>query len=189
MSTPKLRVAIFIDGLNTMFRLRDSGWEEFFDVGHLGQRLARNRQLVGVYFFRAVPSCPPLDKVQYWKERQHLDRVEEQLRSDHGERVRYGYMAPRGRSWEEKQVDVWLACEMLNKAFRNTYDIAILVTADTDLVPAVHHTRMLGKGVELLVFPKSSVTITQLVRAVNSTTTARRSFFQPYNAPTGLALN
>ena len=58
-------------------------------------------------------------------------------------------------------------------------NIAILVTADTDLVPAVYHARLVGKGVELLVFPKSRPTVTQLVRAVNSTTTARRSFFRP----------
>ena len=95
--------------------------------------------------------------------------------------VRYGYMVHRKKEWQEKQVDVWLASEMITQASNNAYDIAILVTADTDLVPAVDHARMHhDKGVELVVFPKSIVNVTQLVRAANSTTTARRSWFRPY---------
>ena len=163
-----------------MFRLRDSGWEESFDVGYLAQRLLRNRDLTNVFFFTATPSAPPLSQAQYWKERRHLDRVDAQLWKDHARKVRYGYLAPRSWGWQEKQTDVWLASEMITQAWFNSYDIAILVTADTDLVQAVWHVRMLFKGVELLVFPKSSTTVTQLVQAANSTTTARQPWFRPY---------
>jgi uncharacterized LabA/DUF88 family protein len=173
-------VAVFIDGLNIMHRLRESGWEELFDVGYLAQRLARGRDLIGVFFFRAAPQSPPLDRTQYWKELKHLRIVEAQLWTGHGRMVRYGYMR-KNKEWREKQVDVWLASEMITQASRNAYDIAILTTADTDLVPAVDHARLAhDKGVELLVFPRSGVNVTQLVRAASSTTTARRSWFRPY---------
>src|SRR2546428_9177633 len=89
---PKTRVAVFVDGQNTMFRLRDCGWEEFFDVEYLAERLARNRDLTGVFFFRAAPSSPPLTKAQYWSERNHLNYVEGQLWDRHGRVIRYGYM-------------------------------------------------------------------------------------------------
>ena len=95
LSRRPTRVAIFIDGLNTMFRLRESGREESFDVGYLAQRLARNRDLANVFFFTATPSAPPLSQAQYWKERRHLDRVEAQLWKDHARKVRYGYLAPK----------------------------------------------------------------------------------------------
>jgi len=175
------RVAVFIDGLNVIHRLRESGWEELFDVGFLAQKLARKRYLAGVFFFRASPQSPPLDQARYWDEVKHLRLVEKQLWASHGRMVRYGYMVHRKKEWQEKQVDVWLASEMITQASNNAYDIAILVTADTDLVPAVDHARMHhDKGVELVVFPKSIVNVTQLVRAANSTTTARRSWFRPY---------
>jgi len=180
LSIPRPRVAVFIDGLNTMFRLRELGWEECFDIGYLAQRLARKRELVGVFFYRAAPSSPPLSQKQYWIERHHLDHIESQLWKDFGRKVRYGYMVSRGRKWLEKQTDIWLASEMISLAHGNAYDIAILVTADSDQVPAAEHVRMVGKGVELLVFPNSQPAITQLVRAVNSTTTARHSFFKCY---------
>jgi len=173
-------VAVFIDGLNTMFRLRELGWEECFDIGYLAQRLARTRELVGVYFYRAAPSSPPLSQKQYWIERHHLDQIEGQLWKDYGRKVRYGYMVLRNWGWLEKQTDIWLASEMISLAHQNAYDIAILVTADSDQAPSAEHVRMADKGVELLVFPKGRPAITQLVRAANSTTTARRSFFRPY---------
>ena len=181
LSSPKPRLAVFIDGLNVMFRLREAGWEEFFDVGYLAQRLKRGRELVGVFFFRAAPQSPPLDRAQYWSEVRHLNRVGNQLWKSHARLVRYGYMILRDGRWQEKQIDVWLASEMITQACANLYDIAILVTADTDLVPAVDHVRVAhNKGVELLVFPRSNTNVTQLVRAANSTTTARRSWFRPY---------
>lgn len=179
--SPRPRVAVFIDGLNAMFRLRESGWEEFFDVGYLAQRLTRGRELVGVFFFRAAPQSPPLDRAQYWSEVRHLQRVGTQLWKSHARLVRYGYMVCRNGRWQEKQVDVWLASEMITQASANAYDIAILMTADTDLVPAVDHVRVAhNKGVELVVFPRSNTNVTQLVRAANSTTTVRRSWFRPY---------
>jgi len=174
-------VAIFIDGLNTMFRLRESGWEEFFDVCHFGRRVARNRELVAVYYFRVRPAIPPIKtRAQYWAEMRYLARVEKQVFDEFGLYVRYGYVVERHYGWQEKQTDVWLASEMVNHAWRDTYDIGILVTADTDLVPAVEIVRFLGKGVELVVFPKANPNVTQLVKAAHSTTTARSSFFQPY---------
>ncbi len=181
LSRTSARVAIFVDGLNVMFRLRESAWQELFDVGHLAERLARGRELAGVFFFRAAPQAPPLDRAQYWKELRHLQRVEAQLWKGHGRMVRYGYMVLRKRDWKEKQVDVWIASEMITQACSNAYDVAVLVTADTDLVPAVDHVRVHhDKGVELLVFPKSRPNVNQLIRAANSTTTARRSWFRPY---------
>ena len=122
VDTPPLRVAVFIDGLNTMFRLRESGWEEFFDVTYLANRVARKRELIGAFFYRAAPSSPPLTQEQYWKERQHLDRVEAHLWKDYARKVRYGYMVPRGRRWHEKQTDVWLASEMVSLAHTNAYE-------------------------------------------------------------------
>lgn len=164
-----------------MFRLRESGWEEFFDVCHFARRVAGRRTLVGVYYFRVRPAIPPIKTwQQYWAEMAYLARVEKQLFDQFGLYVRYGYVAPRSYGWEEKQTDVWLASEMVNQAWMNTYDIAVLATADTDLVPAVWIVRLLNKGVELVVFPRAKPNVTQLVRSAQSWTTARSAFFQPY---------
>ena len=179
----RARVAVFIDGLNVMYRLRDSGWEEFFDVCHLAQRLAHRRQLEAVFYFRPRPQMPPIKTRQrYWDETRHIARIEKDLWDAYGRKVRFGWMVKRDWGWQEKRSDVWLASEMVAQAHKDAYDIAILVSADTDLIPAVEHVLMVDKGVELVVFPKCSTNVSELVKVSNSTTTARRSFFQPYSS-------
>ena len=175
-------MAVFIDGLNVMYRLRESGWQEFFDVCYLAQRLARDRPLEGVFYFRPRPQMPPIKtRTQYWAEVQHVQRIEKELHLHYGRWVRYGWMVKRDWGWQEKRTDVWLAAEMVAQAHQDRFDVAILVTADTDLVPAVEHVLMKDKGVELVVFPKCSTNVAELVKVSNSTTTARRSFFRPYS--------
>ena len=175
------RVAVFIDGLSAMHRLRDSGWEEHFDICYLAGRLARKRSLEGVFYFRPRPTMPPISsRARYWAEVQHVTRIEQALWQAYGRYVRFGWMVKRNWGWQEKRSDVWLAAEMVAEAHKNAFDVAILVTTDTDLVPAVEHVRMVGKGVELVVFPKCNTNVSELIKVCNSTTTVRASFFTPY---------
>lgn len=52
--------------------------------------------------------------------------------------------------WEvrEKGIDVLLAVDMLRGAVNDDYDVAVLMSADTDLLPAAEAVRELGKWVE-----------------------------------------
>lgn len=50
---------------------------------------------------------------------------------------------------EEKQTDVNIALHLLNEAYNNSYDIAMIMTNDTDLIPAIAMTRQ--------VFPQKKV--------------------------------
>jgi uncharacterized LabA/DUF88 family protein len=60
-------------------------------------------------------------------------------------------LAGRVTSWEvrEKGIDVLLAVEMAMGAMRDEYDVAVLVSEDTDLLPAVEAVIDLGKRVEV----------------------------------------
>ena len=175
------RVALYIDGLNVMFRLRECGWEEFFDVGRFARMVAGNRLLVGVRYFRARPSIPPIKtEAQYWAEVGYLQKVDEQMLAAFGQYVRYGYMAKRWHGWEEKKTDVWLGTQMVYDAAANVFDTAILVTADSDLVPAVEFVRHLDRSVELIVLPRAKPDVSQLLAEVDLVRRARPSWFVSY---------
>ncbi|MGH9891261.1 MAG: NYN domain-containing protein, partial [bacterium] len=47
----------------------------------------------------------------------------------------------------EKQVDVYIASQMVALAYENAYDVAILVSGDQDFVPAVETVQQKGKVV------------------------------------------
>jgi len=62
------------------------------------------------------------------------------------------YMIIRGRKQKEKTVDVRLAVDMLTYAIEDKFDLAILVTGDSDFVPAVERVRDLGKKIYISQF-------------------------------------
>lgn len=57
------------------------------------------------------------------------------------------------KTFHEKGVDVRIAVEMIRLARIDKYDKAILISSDTDLVPAVEEVRSLGKQVLYVGFP------------------------------------
>ena len=54
--------------------------------------------------------------------------------------------------YHEKGVDVKIAVHMLTGAYEESYDIAILLLSDTDLIPVIQKVRILGKTVEYIGF-------------------------------------
>ena len=175
------RVSVFVDGMNIMHRLRARGWEEFFDVGHFAHRIAGNRTLVGVFYFRPRPRMPPIETTQQLRAEQlHVQNIEAQLERDFGRYVRFGYMKKRRWGWEEKRTDVWIASQMVHDAAADAFDVAALVTADTDLVPAAEFVRMLNKDVELVMFPGPTPNVSELLEESSWVKPARKVYFQPY---------
>jgi uncharacterized LabA/DUF88 family protein len=66
-------------------------------------------------------------------------------------------------SWEEKETDVRIACKFLELAVNDTFDICYLLSADSDLVPAIETLRILYPSKQvILVTPPSKVKIDKL---------------------------
>jgi uncharacterized LabA/DUF88 family protein len=61
----------------------------------------------------------------------------------------------RRKSGEEKQVDVYLAAQMVAQAYENSYDVAILVSGDEDYVPAIEIAQHKGKLVFVASMPEA----------------------------------
>ena len=58
---------------------------------------------------------------------------------------------------QEKGTDINLAVNMLSKGYQNAYDVAILVSGDTDYIPVVKELHHLGKVVVLAAFPNQNI--------------------------------
>jgi len=66
--------------------------------------------------------------------------------------VKRGYILKSDGKYHEKGVDVQIAVDICMKAVRNEYDRLILVSSDTDLIPAIKEARTLKKEVEYVGF-------------------------------------
>lgn len=138
------RVAVFIDYQNCYKRARGA----FFDpsAGHtdgqvyprllaikLKQAVPSPRELVAVRVYRGLPSSKHDPKgygaadrqMAMWRKQALVDPVFRPL----------NYRDPS--SPKEKGIDVLIAIDMVMMAMRNDYDVSILVSDDTDLLPAL----------------------------------------------------
>jgi uncharacterized LabA/DUF88 family protein len=151
----KKKIAIFIDGGNFYQKIRENSLipkGTKFDYVKFANFLARGRNLVLKYYYIGiVRNHDQSDKSQ--------KMVESQQKLLHG-LENDGYKIKRGRivydnKIREKGVDVQIAIDLVIGAVENSYDVAIIVSSDTDLIPAIKYIRSKGKIVEYVGFAQA----------------------------------
>jgi uncharacterized LabA/DUF88 family protein len=151
------RVIAYIDGFNLYFGLKSSGWDRYLwlNVRALSQNLLKSHQLLvhTKYFTSRIKGPSP--KAQ--RQSDYLDAL--QTLTDFS--IFFGkYQVARqtcrncGFSYDastEKMTDVNIAVEVLQDAFQDVFDTALLVTADSDLVGPLKAVRRLFPTKRLVV--------------------------------------
>jgi uncharacterized LabA/DUF88 family protein len=136
-------VVAYIDGFNLYFGLRSAGWKRYYwlNLQALSQNLLKAGQdLVFTKYFTSRVSYPA-DKER--RQATYIDALE--TLSDF--RVYYGhYQTNPQRCREcgnkalvpnEKMTDVNIAVEMMADAYQDRFDVALLISADSDLTAPV----------------------------------------------------
>jgi len=137
------RVIAYVDGYNLYYGLREKGWKRFYwlniqaMVGHL---LKPGQMLVVTKYFTTIVKKP--------EDRRRRQAVFlEALQTLHDFQIYYGHFLADtvscrncGHTYEtyhEKMTDVNISVELMSDAFQDRFDIALLVSADSDLVGPV----------------------------------------------------
>ncbi len=151
-SGKKKRAAIFIDGGNFYRKIRESGVIPKgirFDYVKFADFIARGKNISAkLYYIGIVRNQDGTEKSQKMVESQQ--KLLSGLEND-------GYEVRRGRivydnKIREKGVDVQIAIDLVIGAVEDKYDTAIIVSSDTDLIPAIKYVRGKGKQVEYVGF-------------------------------------
>ena len=141
------RVMVFIDLANALRAIQPKESTGLrLDFYRLVKELVGPRRLMGAYVFDAIQST---DRSVDVPKRRLLDALRYQ-----GFRVVVREVS--FAEGEQKEVDIALATEMLANAFRDAYDVAILVSGDRDFVPAVERIRAEGRRVEVAFFTRAA---------------------------------
>ena len=137
------RVIAYIDGFNLYFGLKSQGWERYLwlNVHALaGNLLQPGQTLVHTKYFTARVGFPA-DKVK--RQATYLDALHtvSDVSIFHG-RYQLNSFTCRNCSFvhqipNEKMTDVNIAVELMQDAFQDRFDTAILISADSDLVAPV----------------------------------------------------
>ncbi len=137
------RVMVFIDYRNILDGSRLDEKYINLDFFTLTMMLVGSRELIGAYIFDGCSHSSSPNADNYDKLRSQGFRV---VVRDSVERIEGGYKPV------QKEVDVALACELLEHAMMNHYDVAIVVSGDRDFVPAMQKVQAAGKRVEVASF-------------------------------------
>lgn len=144
------RVITYVDGFNLYFGLKDKGWKRYYWLNPL--LLAENllkpcQELVALKYFTARITPPPRDPDKSRRQATWLEAVESLPKTT----VYYGHYLPKqvkcrrcGASWvspEEKMTDVNIAVQLMCDADDDAFDVALLISADSDLAPPVEAIR------------------------------------------------
>jgi uncharacterized LabA/DUF88 family protein len=145
---PKKRAAFYFDGFNLYhaldaLRQQHLKWLSLRDLGNL-LIPSRDEELSSVVYFTAYLTHRPDKLVRHRAYVAALEAtgVECVIGRFKYSEVRCRTCGSQWRSYEEKETDVNIGIRIVRDAFHDVFDVYYLVSADTDLAPAI---RMLKK--------------------------------------------
>lgn len=158
--TDKIRVIAYIDGFNLYHGLKERGWRWAYWLNLQSLTLKyieAGQDLIRTKYFTSRVSKPP-DKQK--RQATFLEALQT-LKSFN---IFYGHFLDDpitcfgcGRvipDHHEKMTDVNIATEMLTDFFQDRLDLALLITADSDLVPPIRAIHRLFPGKRIIcIFP------------------------------------
>ena len=146
------RVMIFIDGSNLYHSLKAHFRRTDIDIGKFSHKLLEKRRLIRIYYYNARVGRKE-EPERYWDQQTFFNSISAipycELRLGRLVYINWPAVPPY-----EKGIDILLTTDLLTHSFKNNYDVAILVTGDTDYVGAIQAVKDNGKNVEVALFGK-----------------------------------
>lgn len=165
------RVAIFIDGSNLYHALKSNFKRHDLNYGEFVNRLCGSRKLFRTYYYNVLQD--PAQRPESSRDQQEfLDIL---LKTPYLE-VRLGGTKLSQGVTVEKGVDIMLATDLVDFAWKDYYDVAVLVSGDSDFAYALQTVKNMGKYIELAYF-ESGVS-KDLLNIVDDQRQLDRAFFQ-----------
>lgn len=171
------RVAVFVDGFNFYRGMREMKWKKYYwlDMVRLFEQfMLPGQRLVAVNYFSARPHAN--SRVYGEKRKRQRKFFLANAKNDRfhlflGNYVRKTAICracgAENFTFEEKKTDVRIATEMVIGCVRDTYDVGILVSADSDLVPPVEFLRFHPHRKRIGIFFPPKRYSTELVKAAH----------------------
>jgi 6-hydroxy-3-succinoylpyridine 3-monooxygenase len=145
------RCLILIDGSNFYYKLKDLDLHRllFLDFSAFTKQLAQANTIVNTVYYVSKVRFNGTEKTKRLLADQQ--RLFAHLRK-HNVSYSLGYLLCSNGVMHEKGVDVNMAVDMLVAAYEDRCDRIILVSSDTDLIPAIKKAQQKGKIVEYIGF-------------------------------------
>ena len=145
------RVSFFIDGFNLYHSLKDNAPDcRWLNLRKLCEHyIDSSKEVIGsIYYFSAIANWHP-DVTKAQKHSLYIERLRKEnvipiLGKFKEKDIHCKECGRSFKSHEEKRTDVNIALKIVSEAVLNSYDTGILVSGDTDMIPAIETVRNLA---------------------------------------------
>ena len=141
------RVAIFIDGSNLYHALKSNFRRHDLNFTEFTNKLSGDRHLFRTYYYN-IRQDPAQRPEGHREQQEFLDILDKTPYLE----VRLGTTKMSQGIPVEKGIDIMLATDLLYFAWNDFYDVAILVSGDSDFTYALQAVKNMGKHVEVAYF-------------------------------------
>jgi len=141
------RVAIFIDGSNLYHALKNNFRRHDLNFSEFANKLCGSRRLFRTYYYNVLQD--PTQRPDGHREQQEFLDI---LRKTPYLEARLGTTKIAQGVPVEKGIDIMLATDLLYFAWNNFYDVAIVVSGDSDFAYALQAVKNMGRHVEVAYF-------------------------------------
>jgi uncharacterized LabA/DUF88 family protein len=148
------RVCVFIDG-GYLDKVTESAGNKRIDYAKMTRKLCSGNSFVRAYYYHCLPyqSCPPSAEEiarfsktsSFFDKLKRLDRFQVRM----GKIVKRGCYADGRPIFNQKRVDVFLATDLVKFSAQKVMTQAVLLTADSDYVPAIEAAKEFGTIITL----------------------------------------
>jgi uncharacterized LabA/DUF88 family protein len=155
------RVAVFIDGNNFYFGLRKLYGKDRslknFNFQEFAQDLAGDNKVVSIFYYNALLDRE-LNQDKYESQREFFEKLKKipNFNLVLCKLLKRTIAGTNKVYYIIKEDDINMAVDMVENAYDDNYDIAVLVSGDGDFVPAVRSVRKKNKIVKNVYFKNSS---------------------------------
>jgi uncharacterized LabA/DUF88 family protein len=138
----KQRVIVYVDGFNFYYGLKTPKWRKYYwiDIVKLFEMFIRpNQELVAVKYFSARPTDIGKSKRQdaFFQANNENPKFKLILGKYLKKTIECFNCHNIIHTYEEKESDVRFATQIVADAYQQNCDIAIIVSADSDMIPAI----------------------------------------------------
>lgn len=155
----KEKVIVYVDGFNLYFGMLEAGYHycKWLNLDVLVKSLLQvNQELQEIKYFTSRVSNNPDKQKRQSTYIEALDSTGIKIYYGHYQRdtIECGRCGNIWPKYNEKMTDVNIATQMLNDAYQDNYDMAMLISGDSDLVPPIRTIHKVFKNKRVFVaFP------------------------------------
>ena len=152
------RSIVYIDGFNFYYGVMKGSNDKWLNLEHYFQLLRQDDDIQKIYYFTAIVSGNARQRQKIYFQALQTSNLVKIVFGLYKSRQRKCKVAncsnPRRNyaDYEEKRTDVNIALQMLDDAYQNNCDRMIVVSGDSDLVPAIELVKQRFPEIKITVY-------------------------------------